>query len=43
MHDIVKGPTDDLVNSYYIIIASNAIHATHSLTKSIKIFTRFYV
>jgi acyl transferase domain-containing protein/acyl carrier protein/nucleoside-diphosphate-sugar epimerase/SAM-dependent methyltransferase len=33
-HDIEKAPADDLLNSQHIIIASNAVHATHSLTAS---------
>jgi malonyl CoA-acyl carrier protein transacylase/nucleoside-diphosphate-sugar epimerase/acyl carrier protein len=33
-HDIEKAPADDLLNSQHIVIASNAVHATHSLTVS---------
>lgn len=33
-HDIEARIPDDLVNSQHIIIASNAVHATHSLVKS---------
>ena len=35
-HDIEKVPADDLIGSQHIIIASNAIHATHSLSESAK-------
>ncbi|KFZ17736.1 hypothetical protein V502_04427 [Pseudogymnoascus sp. VKM F-4520 (FW-2644)] len=34
-HDIEKAPADDLLNTQHIIIASNAVHATHSLSKSV--------
>lgn len=33
VHDIEKAPTEELRNQH-IVLASNAIHATHSLTKS---------
>lgn len=33
-HDIEKAPADDLLNTQHIVIASNAVHATHSLTGS---------
>ena len=33
-HDIEKPPADDLLNSQHVVIASNAVHATHSLTSS---------
>lgn len=33
-HDIEKAPADDLINSQHIVIASNAVHATHSLPSS---------
>jgi acyl transferase domain-containing protein/thioester reductase-like protein/acyl carrier protein/SAM-dependent methyltransferase len=33
-HDIEKAPADDLIGTQHIIIASNAIHATHSLSES---------
>ncbi|THC94912.1 hypothetical protein EYZ11_005595 [Aspergillus tanneri] len=33
-HDIEKDPADDLIGTQHIIIASNAVHATHSLTES---------
>ncbi|PYI32372.1 putative polyketide synthase [Aspergillus indologenus CBS 114.80] len=33
-HDIEKAPTDDLLDTQHIIIASNAVHATHSLRVS---------
>ncbi|KAH8799818.1 putative polyketide synthase [Xylogone sp. PMI_703] len=36
VHDIEKAPADDLLHSQHIVIASNAIHATHSLTESTK-------
>lgn len=35
-HDIEKPPDDDLLGTQHIIIASNAVHATHSLTESTK-------
>ena len=35
-HNIEKPPADDLLNSQHIVIASNAIHATSSLTQSAK-------
>ena len=35
-HDIEKAPADDLIETQHIIIASNAIHATHSLGESTK-------
>ena len=34
VHDIEKAPDEDLLGSQHIIIASNAVHATHSLTES---------
>ncbi|KAL3433416.1 hypothetical protein BDV09DRAFT_171928 [Aspergillus tetrazonus] len=33
-HDIEKAPADDLIGSQHVIIASNAVHATHSLSES---------
>ena len=33
-HDIEQEPADDLIGTQHIIIASNAVHATHSLTVS---------
>ncbi|KAI0382686.1 hypothetical protein F5Y04DRAFT_287742 [Hypomontagnella monticulosa] len=33
-HDIESAPADDLVGTQHIVIASNAIHATHSLRES---------
>ncbi|KAL4926727.1 uncharacterized protein BDV17DRAFT_293308 [Aspergillus undulatus] len=33
-HDIEKEPAEDLIGTQHIIIASNAVHATHSLTVS---------
>ncbi|EHK98549.1 putative Conidial yellow pigment biosynthesis polyketide synthase [Glarea lozoyensis 74030] len=35
-HDIEQAPADDLLGTQHIIIASNAVHATHSLTQSTK-------
>ena len=35
-HDIEKPPADDLLGTQHIIIASNAVHATRSLTESMK-------
>lgn len=35
-HDIEKAPADDLIMTQHIVIASNAIHATHSLSESTK-------
>ncbi|KAL9639049.1 MAG: hypothetical protein Q9164_001184 [Protoblastenia rupestris] len=40
-HDIEKAPPDDLAGSQHIIIASNAVHATHSLTESTNSIRRF--
>ncbi|RYP78383.1 hypothetical protein DL771_000568 [Monosporascus sp. 5C6A] len=33
-HDIEKAPDSDLVGTQHVIIASNAVHATHSLCES---------
>ena len=33
-HDIEKQPADDLLCTQHIVIASNAVHATHSLAQS---------
>ncbi len=33
-HDIEKEPAQDLLNTQHIVVSSNAIHATHSLTSS---------
>ncbi len=33
-HDIEKPPADDLLSTQHVVIASNAVHATHSLTTS---------
>ena len=33
-HDIEKAPDNDLVGTQHIVIASNAVHATHSLSAS---------
>jgi hypothetical protein len=35
-YDIEKAPADDLLGTQHVIIASNAVHATHSLTESTK-------
>ncbi|KAJ5639455.1 Type I Polyketide synthases (Type I PKS) [Penicillium longicatenatum] len=35
-HDIEKAPADDLIGTQHIIVASNAVHATHSLSESAK-------
>jgi malonyl CoA-acyl carrier protein transacylase/acyl carrier protein/SAM-dependent methyltransferase len=35
-HDIEQEPAQDLIGTQHIIIASNAVHATHSLTVSAK-------
>ncbi|KAL2813938.1 hypothetical protein BDW59DRAFT_167334 [Aspergillus cavernicola] len=35
VHDIEKAPADDLLNSQHLVIASNAVHATHSLLQSL--------
>ncbi|KAK5656795.1 hypothetical protein OQA88_4343 [Cercophora sp. LCS_1] len=34
-HDIEQVPADDLIGTQHIVIASNAVHATHSLTVSL--------
>ncbi|PCH03970.1 Male sterility, NAD-binding [Penicillium occitanis (nom. inval.)] len=34
VHDIEKQPADDLLGTQHLILASNAVHATHSLTVS---------
>lgn len=34
VHDIEKQPADDLIGTQHLILASNAVHATHSLTVS---------
>ena len=34
VHDIEKEPASDLLNKHHIVIASNAVHATHSLQRS---------
>ncbi|KAI0010253.1 hypothetical protein F4779DRAFT_616829 [Xylariaceae sp. FL0662B] len=33
-HDIEKAPADDLIGTQHVVIASNAVHATHSLRES---------
>ncbi|KAJ5953920.1 polyketide synthase [Penicillium viridicatum] len=33
-HDIEQEPADDLINTQHIVVASNAVHATHSLVES---------
>jgi malonyl CoA-acyl carrier protein transacylase/acyl carrier protein/SAM-dependent methyltransferase len=35
-HDIEEEPADDLIGTQHIVVASNAVHATHSLTVSAK-------
>ena len=35
-HDIEKAPADNLMETQHIVIASNAVHATHSLGESTK-------
>ncbi|QVM12109.1 Type I Iterative PKS [Coccidioides posadasii str. Silveira] len=35
-HDIEKAPADDLIGTQHVVIASNAVHATHSLCESAK-------
>lgn len=40
-HDIEKPPADDLVGTQHIVLASNAVHATHSLIDSTKNIRRF--
>ncbi|KAJ5864578.1 Polyketide synthase [Penicillium soppii] len=34
--DVEKNPADDLISSQHMVLASNAVHATHSLTKSLR-------
>ena len=42
VHDIEKPPTQkELCNSQHIVIASNAVHATHSLTESTQNIHKF--
>ncbi|KAJ5641292.1 hypothetical protein N7490_005292 [Penicillium lividum] len=36
VHDIEKEPAEDLIGTQHLVIASNAVHATHSLTISLK-------
>ena len=33
--DVEQAPSDDLLNSQHMVLASNAVHATHSLTRSL--------
>lgn len=40
-HDIEKVSNNDLIGTQHIIIASNAVHATHSLTESTKNIRKF--
>lgn len=40
-HDIEKAPPEDLVASQHFILASNAVHATHSLIKSASHIKKF--
>ena len=35
-HDIEKQPADNLIGTQHLIVASNAVHATHSLPESLK-------
>lgn len=35
-HDIEAAPVDNLIGSQHLIVASNAVHATHSLTQSLR-------
>ncbi|KID81974.1 Beta-ketoacyl synthase [Metarhizium guizhouense ARSEF 977] len=35
VHDIEKAPASELVGTQHVVIASNAIHATHSLSQSL--------
>lgn len=35
-HDIEKAPIADLIGTQHLVIASNAVHATHSLPESVK-------
>ena len=35
-HDIEKAPTADLIGTQHLVVASNAVHATHSLPESVK-------
>lgn len=35
-HDIEKEPTADLIGTQHLVVASNAVHATHSLPESVK-------
>jgi acyl carrier protein len=41
VHDIEKAPEDDLVNTQHFVLASNAIHATHSIQASTKNVRKF--
>ena len=41
VHDIEKPPTNDLVETQHVVIASNAVHATHSLGESTKNIRKF--
>ncbi|KAK3995181.1 hypothetical protein QBC44DRAFT_320652 [Cladorrhinum sp. PSN332] len=34
-HDIEKEPAEDLIGTQHLVVASNAVHATHSLTVSV--------
>jgi hypothetical protein len=36
VHDIEKEPAEDLIGTQHLVIASNAVHATHSLTISLR-------
>jgi len=35
-HDIEKPPSHNLVSSQHLVVASNAVHATHSLSVSLR-------
>lgn len=41
VHDIEKSPADELVGSQHIVLGSNAIHATRSLSESAKNVRKF--
>nr|WHS04491.1 polyketide synthase [Phaeosphaeriaceae sp. CF-150626] len=40
-HDIEKAPEEDLVNTQHFVLASNAIHATHSICESTRNVRKF--
>ncbi|GKT67239.1 hypothetical protein ColTof3_14578 [Colletotrichum tofieldiae] len=41
VHDIEKAPADDLIGTQHVVIASNAIHATVSLERSLEQTRKF--